>query len=79
MNLNNFLSYLTESISIEELKSKVGDSVPQSVLDTLASLMKGIKYDNIAMAIIKTVQDPVSLAHDSDNVRNAANFISKGP
>ena len=79
MNLNNFLSYLTESISIEELKSKVGDSVPQSVLDTLASLMKGNKYDNIAMAIIKTVQDPVSLAHDSDNVRNAANFISKRP
>ena len=57
MNLNNFLSYLIESVSIEELKSKVGDSVPQSVLDILASKMKGNKYDNIAMAIIKKIQE----------------------
>ena len=56
MNLNSFLSYLIESVNIEELKNKVGDSVPQSVLDTLASKMKGSKYDKIAMEIIKLIQ-----------------------
>lgn len=57
MKLNNFLAYLTEAVDINELRQKVGDEVPAEVLDKLAAKMKGKKYDNIAMAIIKKVQE----------------------
>lgn len=57
MKLNSFLAYLTEAVDINELRQKVGDEVPAEVLDKLAAKMKGKKYDNIAMAIIKKIQD----------------------
>lgn len=57
MKLNNFLAYLTEAVDINELRQKVGDEVPAEVLDKLAAKMKGKKYDNIAMAIIKKIQE----------------------
>ena len=57
MKLNNFLAYLTEAVDINELRQKVGDEVPADVLDKLAAKMKGKKYDNIAMAIIKRIQN----------------------
>lgn len=57
MKLNNFLAYLVEAVDINELRQKVGDEVPAEVLDKLAAKMKGRKYDNIAMAIIKKIQE----------------------
>ena len=57
MKLNNFLAYLVEAVDINELRQKVGDEVPAEVLDKLAAKMRGRKYDNIAMAIIKKVQE----------------------
>ena len=66
MKLNKFLAYLTEAVDIDKLREKVDSDVPASVLDKLASKMKGNKYDNIAMAIIKTIQDYKSIDHDND-------------
>lgn len=57
MKLNSFLAYLTEAVDINELRQKVGDDVPADILDKLAAKMKGKKYDNIAMAIIKRIQN----------------------
>lgn len=57
MNLSNFLAYLTEAIDIDEYRQKVGDDVPAETLDKLADKMRGTKYDNIALAIIKKIQE----------------------
>lgn len=57
MNLSNFLAYLTEAIDINEYRQKVGDDVPAETLDKLADKMRGTKYDNIALAITKKIQE----------------------
>lgn len=56
MRLDKLLLYLTESVNIDELNSKVGNDVPASTLDALASKMRGNKYDKLALAIIKAIQ-----------------------
>ena len=57
MNLIEILTYLAEDVNIDELNSKVKNDVPISVLDALASKMKKNKYDKIAVAIIKKIQE----------------------
>ena len=73
MRLNNFLAYLTEAVDINELRQKVGDDVPAEVLDKLAAKMKGRKYDNIAMAIIKKIQEINTSG--KDYIEEAAPYI----
>ena len=58
MNIINVLQLLTEGKNlISDIKEKTKGKVPESVLNTLASLMKNDYYDNTAMAIIKKNQD----------------------
>ena len=57
MKLNNFLTCLLESVDIKEYRQKVGTDIPSDTLDKLAAKMKGSKYDNVALAILKKVQE----------------------
>ena len=58
MNIVNLLQLLTEGKNlISDIREKTQGKVPESVLNTLASLMKNDYYDNTAMAIIKKIQE----------------------
>ena len=58
MNIVNLLQLLTESKNlISDIREKTQGKVPESVLNTLASLMKNDYYDTTAMAIIKKIQE----------------------
>ena len=57
MNINNLLQVLTEDRNIEHVNENLKDKVPQQVIDTLSSLMRKNKYDNIAMEIFSAFQE----------------------
>ena len=57
MNINNLLQVLTEDRNIEHVNETIKDKVPQQVIDTLSSLMRRNKYDNIAMEIFNAFQE----------------------
>lgn len=57
MNINKLLQLLTEDRSIEHVNETIKDKVPQQVIDTLSSLMRRNKYDNIAMEIFNAFQE----------------------
>lgn len=57
MNINKLLQLLTEDRSIEHVNETIKDKVPQQVIDTLSSLMRRNKYDNIAMEIFSAFQE----------------------
>ena len=79
MKLSNFLTCLTESkIDIEEYKQKVGNDIPSDTLDKLAAKMKGSKYDNIALAILKKVQEFKNGAAAKESVP-FVNFLKEHP
>lgn len=78
MNIINVLQLLTEGKNpISEIREKVGDKVPESVLNTLASLMKDDYYDKTAMAIIKKIQEWEG--DDRDVGRENLDFLKKKP
>lgn len=76
MNITNILQLLAEDTTIDYINNKVKGEVPQSVLDTLSSLMKKNKYDNIAMAIIKVIQDPIDFGNQ-ERVKKGVDFLCK--
>lgn len=57
MKLDDFLQMLTEGREIGEINEKLKGKVDANVIDTLSSLMKKGKYDNIAMAIFNALQE----------------------
>ena len=57
MNITNLLQLLTEGREVEDINEKLKGKVDVRVLDTLGSLMKKGKYDNIAMAIFDALQN----------------------
>ena len=57
MNINRLLQLLTEDRNIEHVNETIKDKVPQQVIDTLSSLMRRNKYDNIAMEIFNAFQE----------------------
>lgn len=76
MNITNILQLLAENTTVDYINNKVKGEVPQSVLDTLSSLMKKNKYDNIAMAIIKAIQDPIDFGN-KERVKKGVDFLCK--
>lgn len=79
MNLNNFLQLLVESREIEEIKEKNKDNGIDNILDVLASLMKGSKYDPTAMAIINSVNSWKNEDLDYGYRRDFYEFVKKRP
>ena len=78
MNINNLLQLLVESREIEEIKEKNKGKGIDDVLDTLASLMKGNKYDPTAMAIINTINDDdFKKATEDFNIKDNYEFLKK--
>ena len=80
MNIINVLQLLTEGKNpISDIREKTKGKVPESVLDTLASLMKDDYYDKTAMAIIKTIQNCKEKGFDEGQRRENLEFIIKRP
>ena len=76
MNITQILNLLTEGRDVNEINEKLKGKVDTNVLDTLSSLMKKGKYDNIAMAIFNALQKWKG-DWDSDDKKRA--FLIKRP
>lgn len=72
MNINKLLQLLTEDRSIEHVNETIKDKVPQQVIDTLSSLMRRNKYDNIAMEIFNAFQE-----WEWENDKKKLDFLKK--
>lgn len=75
MNINKLLQLLTEGREVEDINEKLKGKVDVRVLDTLGSLMKKGKYDNIAMAIFDALQN----WNDSERDDKKRKFLIKRP
>lgn len=75
MNITDLLQLLTEGREVEDINEKLKGKVDVRVLDTLGSLMKKGKYDNIAMAIFDALQN----WNDSERDDKKRKFLIKRP
>lgn len=75
MNITDLLQLLTESREVEDINEKLKGKVDVRVLDTLGSLMKKGKYDNIAMAIFDALQNWSNSERDDEKRK----FLIKRP
>lgn len=79
MNISNLLQLLAESREISEINEKARGKVPDSVLKTLSSLMKGPKYDPTAMMIINKIQDWEDDEYSNEDKKRNLEFLKKRP